>query len=102
MKPVRGLVGAVSIPQRLMKTGRGFSSTVGFPPNLGALRTGTRVSEAVLWQNLNQCYDKGRFKDLFTGATSSSTLTVYCDIISRHTHKQLSCTKPLPQGILLQ
>ena len=24
----------------------------------GALRTGSRASEAILWQNLNQLYDK--------------------------------------------
>ena len=28
-----------------------------------------------------------------------STLIVYCDIISGYAHKQLSCTKPLPNVI---
>ena len=42
----------------------------------GALRTGSVAFESTLWQHLDHLY-----------------------IISGHAHKQLSCTKPLPQGI---
>ena len=37
--------------------------------------------------------------ELFSVVTSSPTLTVSCYIIIGHTHKQFSCTKPLPMGI---
>ena len=94
--------------QRMMQTTSGPKQSRNSHPNfsntiLNQLRgIGSRASEAVLWQTLNQFYDKGRsFKDLFSAATFSPTLIVYCDIISGHTHKQLSCTKPLPQGISL-
>ena len=50
--------------------------------------------ESILWQ-------VKKFRDLFSANTCSPTLIVYCDIISGHTHKQLSCTKPLPQGIFI-
>ena len=51
-----------------------------------------------LWIN----FDKWRsFKDLFSADTCSPTL-VYCDAISDHAHKQLSCTKPRPGGMSLQ
>ena len=36
---------------------------------------------------------------MFTVVTCSHTLNFYCDTISRHAHKQLSCTKLLPQCI---
>ena len=58
----------------------------------GALRVGSRASEAILWRSLNQCYDKWR----------SPTLVVYSDLILGHDHKRPSCTKPLPQGISAQ
>ena len=66
----------------------------------GALRTGSRASVAVLLQNL---YDKWRgLNDLFSAATCSPTLIVYCNIISGNAHKQLSCTKPHPQSLYTQ
>ena len=69
----------------------------------GALRTGSRVSEDILWQTLNQCYEKWRsLKWLFTVVTCSPTFTVYCDIILGNKHKQLSCTKALHQRISVQ
>jgi len=52
--------------------------------------------EAMLWQNVNHFYDKW----LFTVVTCSPTSNVYCDIVSGHNHKQLSCTKPLPWGYI--
>jgi len=55
---------------------------------VGVLRTWSRASEAVLWQNL-KFYDKEKsFKDLFSAATCSPTLIVCCDIISGHAHKK--------------
>ena len=39
---------------------------------------------------------------LLTVVTCSPTLVVYSDIILGHTHKQLSCTKPLLQSISVQ
>ena len=36
---------------------------------------------------------------MFRVVTCISTLIVYCDIISGYAHKQLSCTKPLPNVI---
>ena len=37
---------------------------------------------------------------MFSVVTCVSTLIVYCDINSGYANKQLSCTKPLPRGIL--
>ena len=39
---------------------------------------------------------------LLSVVTCSPTLVVYSDIVLGHAHKQLSCTKPLPQGISVQ
>ena len=35
-----------------------IGASVSEPTSSGALRTGSRASEAILWQNLNQLYDK--------------------------------------------
>ena len=39
---------------------------------------------------------------MFIIVTCRPTLNVYCNIISHHTHKQFSCTKPLPRGLSVQ
>ena len=50
--------------------------------------------ESILWQM--------KKLKLFSVVTCSPTLIVYYDISLGHAHKQLGCTKPLPQGISVQ
>ena len=40
--------------------------------------------------------------NFFIVVTCSPILIVYCDIISGHTHKELSCTKLLPRVITVK
>ena len=62
------------------------------------LGTGSTAFDAKLESTLRQV-NKHAWSNLFTIDACSSNLTVYCDFIFSHAHKQFSHTKPFSQCI---